>query len=186
MNVLGIDHSLAATAVFVLDDSGREVACRVFGSEAATCVSERVLRNYSAVSRIQEFITPFNAELVCIEQYSYGSNTAQHSAIIEHGYELRRMLCGLGFHPRIVEVAPKSLKKHATGSGKGDKTGVVAAMARRFPNHEFTLNDEADAAALALIAWQLAGCGTPGNQAQREVIAKIEAGPVKKPRKART
>lgn len=183
MNVIGIDPSLTATAVFVLDETCYSPARKVIKTIPHAGVAGRVLRCSKAAKEVRQMMDEWKPVLVCIEGYSFGSNTAKHAEIIEHGYELRRMLCGLDCTPRVIEVAPMSLKKHATGTGKGDKTAVVARMAKRFPEIEFSMNDESDAAALALIALQCAGLAEPENQAQRDVIDVLLNGRAKKPKR---
>lgn len=145
-------------------------------------VAARVLRiTMPTLSLIREIGRP---SVVCIEQYSYGSNGANHSILIEIGYEIRRALTGTNYHPRIYEVAPTTLKKWATGRGVGDKVAVASALSKRY-GVSFASSDEADAFALAMMAAQIDDESLIETEIQRECIAKVLSGAVKKPKKKR-
>jgi len=51
-----------------------------------------------------------------------------------------------------VEIAPTTVKKLLTGSGKAEKDMVAAALERYIGNHEYATDDESDAVAVG-IAW---------------------------------
>lgn len=182
MPVCGIDPSLTATAVFVLDDDGAPLQQFVRSSDPQPGVAGRVLRCYGVAACIETNLEIERPSVVCIEGYSMGSNMAQHSTIVEYGYELRRMLCGLDWHPRVIEVPPATLKKFCTGKGNSDKSAIASHLTDRY-GVRFDSNDEADAYGLARIALCVAGHAEPTNQAQRDSLAKLTAGPVKKTRK---
>lgn len=55
----------------------------------------------------------------------------------------------------IVQVAPSTRAKWASGSGRGDKAAVSAAIARMWPAAELSDSDRADALALASMGVQL-------------------------------
>lgn len=55
----------------------------------------------------------------------------------------------------VVQVAPTMRAKWASGSGRGDKAAVGAAIARMWPAAELSDSDRADALALASIGVQL-------------------------------
>ena len=185
-HVIGIDPSLSATAVIVLDESGECVHKVTFKSDPASGVLGRVIRYVGVSAQLEDLLEKYEPEICCIEGYSMGSNMAGHSSIIEHGYEIRRRLALFSPDISIYEIPPTTLKKHATGKGNADKSAVVAKMARLFPELEFKTNDETDAAALAMFALQIAGYAGPENDAQRGSLAAV-IGPkepkVKKKRK---
>jgi crossover junction endodeoxyribonuclease RuvC len=54
----------------------------------------------------------------------------------------------------VLQFAPTSRAKWATGSGKADKAAVSAAMARMWPDADIRNSDEGDALALASIGVQ--------------------------------
>lgn len=185
MYFIGIDPSLAATAVCVLNELGELVELRTFVSKPITGVAARVLRCVGVADSIEaEICDPYVPGAVCIEGYSMGSNKGQHSAIIEMGYELRRRLCGLDCTPRVVEVPPSTLKKFCCGAGNADKVAVASALTKRY-GVEFASSDEADAYGLARMALCIAGLAEPTNDAQRESVSVAMNGTVKKPKKPR-
>lgn len=55
----------------------------------------------------------------------------------------------------VVQVAPNTRAKWASGSGRGDKAAVGAAIARMWPAAELSDSDRADALALASMGVQL-------------------------------
>ena len=122
--------------------------------------------------------------VVCIEAYSMGSNGANHSLLIEIGYEIRRCLTSMDCNPRVYEVAPTTLKKWATGKGNSDKVAIASSLAKRF-GVEFANDNESDAFALAMMAAQIGGECEPSTDFQREAIATVVGGAIKKPPKRR-
>lgn len=61
----------------------------------------------------------------------------------------------LGADIPVVQVAPTTRAKWASGSGRGDKAAVGAAIARMWPAAELSDSDRADALALASMGVQL-------------------------------
>jgi crossover junction endodeoxyribonuclease RuvC len=58
----------------------------------------------------------------------------------------------------VAEVAPASVKKYATGKGNATKDTVMLAVARRYPEHRITDNNQSDAVVLRAM-----GCHRYGN-----------------------
>lgn len=175
-HVVGIDPSLKRTAVFVLDQDGQFVSRRCFAAVTTGFglgIQARVFRNQAVGRQIRDFLTPLTPVLIAFEGYAFGANRAGHHDIVEHGYELRRMLCALEPLPRFLEVPPTTLKKHATGNGAADKIEVAVKMSRLFPHIDFNTNDETDSAALAVMGLQVAGFQEPTNEKQRDSLKKI-------------
>jgi Holliday junction resolvasome RuvABC endonuclease subunit len=83
-----------------------------------------------------------DAELVVLEGYSYGSQGKSVYQIAELGGIVRYSLYATGMP--VVEVAPSTLKKFATGKGNSPKDAMIAAAIRRF-GFEGSDNNEADA-----------------------------------------
>ncbi|MDN5726076.1 MAG: hypothetical protein L0G99_09135, partial [Propionibacteriales bacterium] len=76
----------------------------------------------------------------------------------------------------VVEVAPTSLKKYATGKGNAGKDEVILRSARRYGNaYPCSNNDEADAFILAAMGMRHLGHpiedGLP--QVQVDALAKV-------------
>lgn len=175
-HIIGIDPSLKRTAVFVVNEAGEFVSRRCFPALQTGFglgIKARVFRNQAVGRQVRDFLTPLVPTFIAFEGYAYGAKRPGHHDIVEHGYELRRMLCALEPQPLFVEVPPSTLKKHATGAGNAEKAAMISRMTKRFPDHFFESDDEADAAALALYALQVAGLAEPANDAQRSSLAAI-------------
>lgn len=117
------------------------------------------------------------ADLVVMEDLSFGSNMP--GAAERHGlaYIIRLALWKqkIPFHL----VAPSSLKKFITGTGKAEKSIIIREVYRRFKDHDgFAIDvkndNEADAVGLLFIGRALAGDWEPQNQAQCEVCRKVK------------
>ena len=108
-------------------------------------------------------------DIVMLEGFSYAS---QGSVIVlaEFGSLLRLRLLSLSC--QLVEVAPKELKKWATGKGFASKIQIVAALTKRY-GVVYDTDDEYDAFALAKIGAQYRGWEEPKTANQAEVVRKL-------------
>lgn len=167
---VGIDPSLTSAGVIVLDHAGVLLSHgTVKSSDEGKDVVSRMVRVDKMVDAIMEEILDAQPECVCLEGYSFMSKTPS-SDRVEFGGVLRWHLWKAGI--RFYEVTPTSLKKWATGTGSGDKTKTISALARRY-GLDFATNDEFDAYALARIGMQICGMEPPENLKQAEVIGTI-------------
>ncbi len=82
------------------------------------------------------------ADLVLLEGYSYGSKGRAVINIAEMGGVVRLALFEAGL--TVVELAPPTLKKLATGKGNAGKEMVLAEAIRRL-GYEGSSNNESDA-----------------------------------------
>ncbi len=106
-----------------------------------------------------------------LEGYAFGRHNKAHQ-IGELGGIIR-----LNLHDNNVSnvvIPPTSLKKFVTGSGKGDKSGMILHLYKRWG---FTVEqeDQADATACALFAWYHYAKDWPMDitKAQQEVLEKL-------------
>jgi len=174
---LGLDPSLSATGIIVLDENAKMIHKDVFTTVASgSAVPARMNRFEALVVLAKKVCEEFDPEMICIEGYSFMSNMPGSNDRIEYGGILRYALSRKW---PIMEVSPMSLKKWASGSGKGDKTGVIAGITSLY-GMRFQSSDEYDAYALARIALQLKNGEIPSNTPQREVIEKLWNPAVKK------
>ena len=183
--VIGIDPSLSATGVIVLDAQGQIIEKRVVSSAASGGkVPERMQRIEKMVRTIKAICDEHKPAVICIEHYTLGSNSPGTADRIEYGGLLRYVLVSSGWG--LFEVNQSTLKKWATGKGKfppnSGKTPMIVSLTTRY-KVELATDDEYDAYALARVAMQLAKFEQPTNQAQRECIESITTVKVKKPRK---
>jgi crossover junction endodeoxyribonuclease RuvC len=182
--VIGLDVSLTSTGLIALAKSGDIVRSRVIESPpCGPSVRSRMRRIEKIVTEIKTEIESLRPSIICIEAYSYGSNTPGNAARIELGGLLRYVICAnCG---EVHEVAPSTLKKFACGKGNAKgKTLVAVALSQRY-GVTFQTDDEYDAYALARMALQIAGYDKPANESQREAIAAATQPKEKKPKKAR-
>lgn len=180
-HVIGIDPSLSGTGFIALDSRGEVVQRDRLTSEASGHeVLSRMNRYEMLVQEIKAKCRKWSPELVCIEGYSFMSNFGSALDRIEYGGLLRYVLTR---EWPVLEVSPMSLKKWASGSGKGDKTGVIVGITSLY-GVRFGTSDEYDAYALARIALQIKKFEISANVPQKEVIAVLNGEkPKPKPRK---
>lgn len=108
---------------------------------------------------------------VCFEGYSYGSKFRREE-LGELGGVMRLALVQI-YPPRLLHaVAPTTVKKYVTGSGRADKDKMMLAVYMRW-KHEPSSHDAADAYALARIAADLEAEQPLELKFQQEVIDSI-------------
>ena len=168
MIVCGIDPSLTRTAVCV-GSSLTDITMRTFESRnLGPDVSDRMRRLIPLAAQIDSLLAETKPDLILIEGYSFGS-TNRISEMAEWGGCLRWHLVD---HAPVLEVAPSTLKKFVTGSGKGEKQMMIAHVASTY-GKIFGTNDEVDAYGLYVMALAVAGVIPCRNQAQRDSVAKV-------------
>jgi len=169
--VLAVDPSLTNTAVVVGDGLWCEI--KTFGSaNLGKSVRERVTRYERLADDILFWATSKSGRIlaVFIEAYSYGSNDANAKFSAEFGGILRQRL--LKQSNSIFEVAPTTLKKFVTGTGKGKKVGVISHLSKDY-GVTFQSDDEFDAYGLYRLGLVAEGICEPANQAQREAADTV-------------
>jgi len=163
MITMGIDLSLRETGFAVLED-GKSVERAVISAQSLG--TARLILIEDEVVRHVDLHRP---DQIAIEAVAYGSMTAVDSAEL-HG-TVRTALYRLG-HKDIIYVAPPTLKKFATGSGRAQKSDIKLELLKRWKITERNDN-KADAYVLARIAGIWCGSLEPENKQQRECMASI-------------
>jgi crossover junction endodeoxyribonuclease RuvC len=170
--VIGIDPSLSGFAVAVADGSGVASVEEWRSNPEGKCVWARSNRYHRLVAGVTSLVSGIQTGRVLVEGYSMGSRGAAVTGMIELGWTLRWEL--LRLHGiTVLEIAPATLKKWASGKGNASKSAVVSALTRRY-GREFDSDNEADAFALAEMGRQLEGLAEPQTKAQREALQKVE------------
>lgn len=178
--VLGIDPSLTGTGVARVHHDGA-VQVRHFGRKgkrAETLTDRR--------ARIQELYTEAltwglgwqpagddpvrDPQLAVIEAPSHGS---VGGSAWDRAHLWWSLVAGIG-PPLVATVAPATRAKWATGSGKGDKAAVSAALQRIWPDVDIDCTDCADALALATMAAQHLGWDVPTLQRHSDALAGVK------------
>ena len=160
---VGVDPSLTATGIAILDMNGADISLRAFH------VSPPAKAKLTGVRRIAWFRSYFEGlwkdlspvKLVALEGYSFDSRNSRAHALGELGGVVRLSMLELR-DASIIEVAPASLKAFVCGRGNVVKSFVPEGV--RQTCHQFfgrdlsalsgvETHDEFDATGLALMAW---------------------------------
>jgi len=165
--VLGVDTSATSTGVVVLSHE-----LKVLYASAITPAgtgAERLRSIYMALDGIARAYGEF--AVVVREGYAVGATNRPYLLGEVSGIA---QVALLPHTDRLTECAPKALKKFFTGNACADKKAMMLAADAR---HGFktTIDDVADAYALARVAACLAGYLRPTERAALEVIRVIEA-----------
>ena len=176
MAYLGIDQSLTATGLCLLNDGGYLLRLetvdpgKVRGAARLSLIKQRLL----------SFLSREPVKGAAYEGYAYDA-VGRVFQLGEVGGVVQLTLHEGGVP--AVSVAPVALKKFATGSPKADKDVMIAAAKRA----EIAAADDnqADAFFLARVAFLL-GSGRPGGtRTQLEVLHAIKNPKVKTTRRVR-
>lgn len=168
---MGIDQSLRSTGVYIVDSEGNHIheeLIRInendkkdktyqFLTKYDDVVKKVIIADIQA-TRIGQLVMKHNINSVSIEGLSFGGtgNATRDLAMIQ-GAIVKKLI---ELNVQIQIVAPNSLKKFVTGSGRGSKEAVFDALP---PQHRDIVGvylkskgryDLADAAGLALHATQ--------------------------------
>jgi crossover junction endodeoxyribonuclease RuvC len=157
--LIGIDPGLAVTA---WAESGGD--------------SGIIQPSQSGMARLVEILAALQkaevhlADGIAIEGYSFGSPYRAHQ-LGELGGGIRMWLwqCATPY----IDVAPPTLKKFATGSGRAKKDELRLAVWKRW-GKEFKTEHEVDAFVLAKIAEAVFGDPGPLTQFQSEVVKRCK------------
>lgn len=159
--ILGIDPSLTRTGVGILDH-GDPVTARAEVVEStgrrADTIHDRDRRLDAIADEVLAYAVP-TTRLVVIEAPSFGSVGGSNWDRAGLWWRLVHRLHGRDLP--VAMVAPTTLKKWATGSGRADKSDVAVAMARLWPGVDAASNDGWDGLGLAHIGAQALGWSVP-------------------------
>ena len=166
MTYLGIDQSLRNTGVCVLNEFGE--LHRVF------TVHPRGLHGVKRLAAIQAALRPHLEGVACaaLEGYAYGKTMGAHQlgevgAAVQLLLEMEKV--------RFIAVAPTAVKKFATGQSTATKEMMISAVPFRVDD-----DHQADAYALARIAYLYATGAPTTKRAQLEVVQHLKNPSVKK------
>lgn len=157
MTYVGIDPSLAQTAIAIIDDDGT-MRTRAFPTAPAAGPTATVLRMNRIERQVRTVLEGLGAVdlAIAIEGPAYGradGKSHERAGLWWRLYTRASLYCAT--EPLVVP--PTALKKYATGKGTADKDKVLLAVARRYPDAHVGTNDEADALVLAAMVARLDG-----------------------------
>lgn len=164
--VIGLDMSANSTGVVVLDFALDVV---YEGTIEPPCTGpERLHHIHQQLEMIARRYGPFDT--MVREDYAVGATNKPYLLGEVGGIAQVALFRHVG---RIVSVAPKQLKKFASGNAAASKAEVMRALELR--RGFVTSNDDiADAYALALIGGAIAGYYAPKERAALEVLVALE------------
>ncbi len=153
MRIVGIDPSLTATGIAIIDTRTTAVDVRTITSKgkAGATLKSRSTRLHNIVADLLINYMPAEpVDLVVIEQPAFSRTTGHHHDRSGLWWLMVDALCYWQQEPiSITEVTPGSLKKYATGKGNAGKDEVLLAVARRYPDVPIKDNNQADSLVLA-------------------------------------
>ncbi|MFA5696664.1 MAG: crossover junction endodeoxyribonuclease RuvC, partial [Bacilli bacterium] len=136
MIVVGLDLSLTKTGYSIINEKGKVLSSGVIKSKPnGDSYLDEVNRIKKIVEdvfeKINEQCPSCNPDLVVIEGMAFAvRNTTALVQIAGLSYYLRIQLSFSG--AKFVIVAPTSLKKFITGSGKGDKSMMMMSVFKNY------------------------------------------------------
>lgn len=173
MLTIGLDLSLVKTGYAIIGDDGKVLASGTIKSKPCgdrPVEETRRIRRIAEeiMEKIDEICPDLSPDLVAIEGLAF---MAQGTSLVQ--------LSGLNYLTRVLLeefkwpfliVAPTTLKKFITGSGKGDKDMIMMSLYKNY-GFEAGDNNEADAYSLAVCARALLGSPLKSlTKPQNEVI----------------
>jgi crossover junction endodeoxyribonuclease RuvC len=170
MMIAAIDPSIRNTGMAWTTGKDPETMRFSSANDSARQVSRRIARYEEVIHRINKRLHELQPQVILIEGYSFGTMKHQAESLAEYGGILRWHL--LEHTEHIYEVAPSTLKKFATGTGRGDKALIMAHVAMRW-GRLFENSDEADAYVLARIGLAACGLDSQCTASQKECALKV-------------
>jgi len=159
MIVVGIDTSLVKSGYAIVRDDGTVLASGVIKSKPVgdkpINEARRILKIAEDImEKIDEFLPKENPAIVVIEGLAYMAQGTSLTQLAGLNYLIRIILSEL--HWPFLVVAPTTLKKFITGSGRGDKDMMLMAVYKNY-GFEALDNNVADAFSLAVTGLALLG-----------------------------
>lgn len=148
MFFVGIDASLTATGLIILDDTGKIFNSTIISSKKKGM--DRLVDLEKQVKKILSTYQPAKMIKVYVEGYSFGSRIGQAFSIGEWGGVLKKCLYELGY--QVTLIPPTVLKKFVTGKGNAKKELMMLEVFKKW-KESFNNNNLADAYGLARLAW---------------------------------
>ena len=171
--IAAIDPSLTSTGICYGTSGDTWQTTAVKSKPRGNDVLNRMKRYEGILEQIERVLAVVRPRLILIEAYAFGSNTGKTSDRAELGGLIRWH--AIDYTPHVLEVAPTTLKKFATGKGAGDKSLVQAHVQKRW-GQMFASDDECDAFCMFQMALCISGRTEPETQPQREAVEKVVSG----------
>lgn len=146
--IVGVDPSISSSGVVVLGAACKfeRVQSKPQGDDLANRLARLRMQALHVMAVLDGPRDDEGIDLVVIEGPAFGSNNSMTHMLSGFWWLL---VHGLEKFAPVAVVQPGTLKKFATGDGRADKDGMVAAAIAAFPMAGIKNNDVADASALA-------------------------------------
>ena len=177
MITVGLDLSLTKTGYAIVKNCGTVLASGVIKSkpsgDSPLDETKRIVAIVESVmEKIDEILPETDPDLVIIEGLAFMAKGTSLVQLAGLNYLTRTLLSE--FNWPFMVVAPTTLKKFITGSGKGDKDQMMMAI---FKNYGFEALDNNAADGFALAVCGLGVLGSPINRLtvpQQEVVKLLQ------------
>lgn len=170
MIAVGLDPSLTCTGLAIFDTEGGVVTRRVRTPNIGTSLLARRQRMRRAIDGVLSNV-PARVDVTLIEVPNAAKQHGAHGERMALYWWLVDQMFARG---PVVEVAPKSRAKLATGNGNAGKDDVVEFVRAAFPDVRIPDDNVADAVGLAWAGARWAGIPTPEySPMQEEAFARL-------------
>ncbi len=123
MRVLGLDQSFTSTGIIVFDNS------KMIHAECVktTTETDKFFRAYSIAEHIFKLCEEYDIKYIMMEGLSFGArgDATRDLGGLQYTIIIR---CSVQGKIPVTIIAPTSLKKYATGSGRAKKEQVINAL----------------------------------------------------------
>lgn len=126
MCYMGIDQSYTSSGVCIVDNDGQVLFTSVIGSDKNACEFRRAWDVSQAIARVA---LDYNPSAIAIEGLAFGGRGDATRKLAGLQFVIvSQLMYGLEQCYTVSVVAPTSLKKFATGSGKAEKSAMLEAI----------------------------------------------------------
>ena len=158
MRIIGIDPSLTATGIALIDTNYPDHIHTetIRSAKTGNTIPHRLTRFGTVADTLLDTIPTHPApDHAIIEGPAYAAHGAGTWDRAGMWWNIARILHRLDIP--TIEVPPATRCQYATGRGNADKDVVMISTVRRYPTADITNNNEADALILAAIGARLHG-----------------------------
>jgi len=161
---LGLDLSLTATGLAVVEENGNIVLSKVLSTPKKKIEG---MERYSLIRQeVIDVVKAHNIKKVFIEGYSFGSRGRSIFNLGELGGIIRITLSDLGVP--YEEIPPKVVKKFVCGSGNADKLDMMNSIKEKY-KYVFDDDNKADAYGIAVTGLGVESYDSHGNTKKRAI-----------------
>lgn len=169
--VIGLDLSLTHTGVVVLDKGKILYKGLVKSKPEGDKPLDELNRIMWIAGEVEIIVEEYNPEIAVIENLAFMAKGTSLTQLAGLSYFVRAMLADRDIP--FYLVAPTSLKKFITGSGKGEKDAMMMSVLQRY-GEAISENNMCDAYALSKIGELIVKPDKKIPEFQKEVLSLLE------------